>query len=79
MRAAKGKGITPWPAIQMGLCERLHCTPSQLAQEDIGEILRGFNLLDLYRNLKALARGETLSGDTMDRIGDALQLEVDGR
>ena len=53
--------------------------PNELDQEDMGRILRNLGLLDLYRDLRALQRGEKLPDSAMIRIGKALQLEIDAR
>jgi hypothetical protein len=60
--------------MEAGLCERLHCRPSELDQEDVGRIMRGFSLLDLYRDMMAMARGEDISDDASIRIGKALEM-----
>jgi len=57
----------------MSLCERLHCLPSQLRREDLGNIMRGLELVDLYRDLKAMQRGEKAT----DRAAKALILDCE--
>ena len=67
--------VLPWGVIEMGLCERLHCRPSELADEDVGAIIRDMNLLDLFRNLRRPV--SELSDEANAQVGAALQLEID--
>lgn len=71
MGAAQGQGTIPWIVVEAGLCERLHCRPSELEREDVGGIIRGLDLLDLYRALRK-PFGE-LSDADKERVGRALQ------
>ena len=63
--------------IEIALCERFHCLPSQLEHEDIGMIVRGCNLLDLYHALKRSAAGDELSEEENALVGRALQIEIE--
>lgn len=63
----------PFEAVVMALCERLHCLPSELFREDMGYIMRGLDLVDLYRELKDLQRGKPATR----RVADALILEAE--
>jgi len=67
--------VLPWGVIEMGLCERLHCLPSELSGEDVGAIIRDMNLLDLFRNLRKPT--SELSSEANAQVGAALQLEID--
>jgi len=56
----------------MALCERLHCRPSELAREDVGLIICGLDLLDLYRALQK-PFSELSEADKV-RVAQALQV-----
>jgi hypothetical protein len=60
---------------EASLWERFHWRPSELDEEDIGRILTGIDLLDLYRDLRK--DPHDLSPEANERVGKALQLELE--
>jgi hypothetical protein len=77
VRAARGLDPAPWEVVEASLCERFHCLPSQLDSEDVARILRGIDVLELYRDLRRYLDGERLKPSEMDRIMPALQAELE--
>lgn len=65
----------PHPLLEAMLCEQFHCLPSALDEEDAPRLLQGLEALALYQALRRLQRGEKLSREEHETVGEVLEWE----
>lgn len=65
----------PHPLLEAMLCEQFHCLPSALDEEDAPRLLQGLEALSLYQALRRLQRGEKLSREEREMVGEVLEWE----
>ncbi len=69
---------TPWEVLEDALCQRYHCLPSALDEEDAGRVLRNAEAGNLKALMDAFVeRPESVSGSGQQLIGELLTLEAE--
>ncbi len=78
MRAGyTGETAIPHVAFEASLCERFHCLPSQLDDEDATRLLQGIELLGIFELFQKMSQNIKLSPQESKLQGELLQLEIE--
>ena len=78
MRAGyTGETGIPYAAFEASLCERFHCLPSQLDDEDAARLLQGVELLGIFEMAQKMSQNTKLSPQESKLQGELLQLELE--
>ena len=78
MRAGyTGETAIPYAAFEASLCERFHCLPSQLDDENAARLLQGVELLGIYEIFQKMGQGTKLNSQEQKLQGELLQLELE--
>lgn len=72
-----GETAMPHAAFEASLCERFHCLPSQLDDEDAARLLEGIELLSVYEVFQKMSEGIKLNSQERKLQGELLQLEIE--
>jgi len=67
----------PYAAFEASLCERFHCLPSQLDDENAARLLQGIELLGIYELFQKMSQGIKLNPQESKLQGELLQLELE--
>jgi len=77
LNAAYGEGVLPWEILEISLCERFGCLPWDLDGQDIGRLLYGIKLNNIYQIAHKHAQGDKLNDSENETFGKVLQYELD--
>ncbi len=64
--------------MEVRICERFHKWPEELDKIDVGRLMRGLKLQDVYNIAKKQQSGAQMTGAESDLLGRILQMELDG-